>query len=504
MFPALVATALTVFALFVTLRHLGVGRSENAPHLVHGVLPFVGCFAEFFEDPYGFLLKQQKKYGNVFTVKMGGVKNTFVLDNRFIPQFFRATEDKLDADAALLSRGIVVPLIGEQLPTPAEVKFIRRLKAVVFRQKFAHLFNNLTGGFEEILAEVIQQSGEHSGVMQSSEVLPLAILRMTVRAMVGHEMVHNTEFLDLIFSQPGLLAEAETKMMSAWPAVFRRSQTFHHEFRELLAPIVEQRRRWQREDPENWMKTHGLDDLLSCMLDEWPGGCPEHNLSEEQVGRLLFNIVCAGIYGALANTPAAIEGTLVSILDNPEVYRGICDEIELACRLHDTTDLNKIPNGELELLNASFKEYTRLYPGLMLSRKVMGKPLTLPDGSIVPPNSLVSIVPRFIMRDPARFPEPDKFNPYRIFTDEFKQAEKDSLYVTFGGGKHKCQGVTMARNELKIAVGSLIQNFELELLDPFPGTSMTTTNMETLSKSVRIRYERRNAKLGEMIRMHRG
>lgn len=504
MFPALIATASTVFAVVVTLRHLGVGRSENAPHLVHGMLPFVGCFAEFFEDPYGFLLKQQKKYGDVFTVKMGGIENTFVLDHRFLSQFFRATDDKLDADKALLSRGIAVPLIGEQIPTPSEIKFVRRLKAVVFRQRFAHLFNNLTGGFEDILTEVVEESGKHSGVMQSSKSIPLAVLRMTVRAMVGHDMVHNTKFLDLILSQPALFAEAETKMMTVWPSVFRRSQTFHHQFRELLAPVVDQRRRWRREDPENWLKKHGLDDLLSCMLQEYPAGCPEYNLNEEQVHRLLFNIICAGIYGALANTPSAVEGTLVSILEDPKIYRGICDEIDQACNLHGTTDLSKIPNGEFPLLNASFKEYTRLYPGLMLTRKVVGKPLTLPDGSTVPTNSLVSIVPRLIMRDPERFPEPDKFNPYRIFTDEFKKAERENMYVTFGGGKHKCQGMTMAHNELKITVGCLIQNFELELLDPFPGTSMTTTNMEQLSKSVRIRYERREAKLGEMVRMRRG
>ena len=60
-------------------------------------------------------------------------------------------------------------------------------------------------------------------------------------------------------------------------------------------------------------------------------------------------------------------------------------------------------------------------------------------------------------RDPARFPDPDRFDIERI----------DNAHVAFGGGAHLCLGAHLARLEAQIAIGGLVQRFpRLSLRDP--------------------------------------
>lgn len=50
-------------------------RRVNEPPLVVGWIPFVGKAVEFGRDAHGFLLQQQKKLGDVFTVLIAGLKS---------------------------------------------------------------------------------------------------------------------------------------------------------------------------------------------------------------------------------------------------------------------------------------------------------------------------------------------------------------------------------------------------------------------------------------------
>ena len=69
-------------------------------------------------------------------------------------------------------------------------------------------------------------------------------------------------------------------------------------------------------------------------------------------------------------------------------------------------------------------------------------------------------------RDPARFPEPDRFDLGR----------RSAGHLAFGSGVHACLGATLARVETQVAVGTVLRRLpSLRLTTDRPAWRPTAT-----------------------------
>jgi cytochrome P450 len=142
---------------------------------------------------------------------------------------------------------------------------------------------------------------------------------------------------------------------------------------------------------------------------------------------------------------------------------------------HETT-VNLLGNGMLTLLRhpamldrlrnapdlipATVEELLRYEPPVQFldSRTTLDE-IAL-AGTTIPKGVLVTLALAAGNRDPARFPDPDRFDPER----------HDNEHLGFGSGIHICFGAPLARMETQIALTELVRRLEQPRLvvDPPP------------------------------------
>jgi len=142
---------------------------------------------------------------------------------------------------------------------------------------------------------------------------------------------------------------------------------------------------------------------------------------------------------------------------------------------HETT-VNLLGNGMLTLLRhpamlerlrhepdlipATVEELLRYEPPVQfLPNRTTLDEIAL-AGTTIPKGVLVTLALAAGKRDPARFPDPDRFDPER----------RDNQHLGFGSGIHSCFGAPLARVEAQIALTELVRRLEQPRLvvDPPP------------------------------------
>ena len=66
-----------------------------------------------------------------------------------------------------------------------------------------------------------------------------------------------------------------------------------------------------------------------------------------------------------------------------------------------------------------------------------------------------------VHQDPAIYPDPQRFDPQRFMGKKPRPHE----YMPFGGGNRRCIGAAFSLYESRLALATMLRDFEFELLD---------------------------------------
>lgn len=80
-------------------------------------------------------------------------------------------------------------------------------------------------------------------------------------------------------------------------------------------------------------------------------------------------------------------------------------------------------------------------------------------------NSVVLFPINSIMMDPEFYPNPDKFDPERFSPENggVKPYIERGIFIPFGNGPRICVGSRFAISQSKIAIATLVRNFDIEI-----------------------------------------
>jgi len=212
-------------------------------------------------------------------------------------------------------------------------------------------------------------------------------------------------------------------------------------FDRIIYQLIEERRR---------EKDHRHDLLTALLEAKQENGEP---LSGKDIRDELVTMLLAG-HETTAN---ALSWTLYLLSQYPEAEERFHEEID---RIAQPCTFDDSVMSQLPYTAALFAESMRLFPPVWRIGRRALLPDQLPGGVKLPSGAEIVILISVLHRDPALFPEPDRFNP-----DRFLIPGPRSSFLPFGGGPRICIGEDFARNEAVIMLALIGSGFRLSLMN---------------------------------------
>ncbi|KAK0641810.1 cytochrome P450 [Cercophora newfieldiana] len=191
-------------------------------------------------------------------------------------------------------------------------------------------------------------------------------------------------------------------------------------------------------------------------------------LSDEEIVVEVSNLM----FAAVDTTGTSATYALYELACNPGWQRRLQQEIRTSGVGKKGFEYRTV--SELPVLNAVVTENLRMHPAApsALPRQTVG-PVTVIDGLPLPEGILVSMQAMTTQRDPAYFPDPDKFDPARWLApgpDGKEQIfpgtpEMQEMMLVWGGkgGPRSCPGRYMATMEMKLLLARLMDRYTVAL-----------------------------------------
>jgi cytochrome P450 len=227
---------------------------------------------------------------------------------------------------------------------------------------------------------------------------------------------------------------------SPWGRITRLLQQID----QLIYALIQERR--------TESKQHRQDILSLLISARYADGQP---MSDAELRDELMTMLVAGH----ETTASALTWAFYWLDQLPEVREKLLQELDTLGVNPDPSSINKLP-----YLTAVCQETLRIYP-IVLSGffRIVKSPIAimgyqLPQGTAVIPSIYLA------HHREAVYPQPQQFKPERFLERQFSPYE----YLPFGGGNRRCIGLAFAQYEMKIALATILSQFQLSLVNKRP------------------------------------
>ncbi|WP_428354883.1 cytochrome P450 [Methyloprofundus sp.] len=227
-----------------------------------------------------------------------------------------------------------------------------------------------------------------------------------------------------------------------------RDLLFARRFRKLTHVVSDmmQRRRAENRQPF---------DLLSMVMN-----ATEKRSGDAMPEKLQIDEILTLIIAGHETTASVLNWTWYLLAQHPEIEQQVLAESQQYMPLNDLPGMDEI--AQLKLTQQVLDESMRLYPPVwVITRKAIADDHF--NGIDIPAGTDILIPPYLVHRNPAYWPDPEKFDPQR-FSPENKKSQHIGAYLPFAIGPRRCIGDSMAIQEMAVHISRLIQKVHFELI----------------------------------------
>jgi cytochrome P450 len=289
---------------------------------------------------------------------------------------------------------------------------------------------------------------------------------------VMDELINNAVVLGMV---PSFLQRALTPIASL------RLRSVISRIRKQIKPLFEERMETLKREPKD-SACEEPNDYLQMLLRYAQRERPEElNLHD------ITNRLCMANFEAMHQTIMALTNLVLNILGSDAEYNTInelrnelltqfgAEEVDRSSRW------TKAGIAKLVKADSIARETLRLYSfqNRTLFRKVMVDGVKTDDGIELPKGSILSWLLQPLHTDPAIFPDPLKFNPWRFSemrengTDMHENQTSTFVSLTqvlsFGRGRHACPGRWLVDFEAKMIISRILLDYDIKFPSAYGG-----------------------------------
>jgi cytochrome P450 len=491
----------------------------HRPPIIGANIPFIGCTFHFLLDPIEFLNKTRAKYGNVFTLYIGGVNITMCTEtstDHHIKLFYHSKEDILSLYGAIENFfSCVLPVdlsilgvfdIGQvkKLKT-AQHKILPNMKIYIQTMitQINKFFNDKTIGVS--FYEWNNNIGNvNNGLVDLFQVLPPLIISINASCIVAKEIStpkYQARFIKcqkIIENALDSFALYVHKSIQWMIPSIRHAHAAFHDMALLLVDIMIDRAKSQSIAQNDLLHLLSVDEFTEEKITD-TGFL--NNLMNDQVKRnrmyaitvKTFSLVYAG-----GTVSKAVSYCLIELLQRPSYLQRFLEEQRAVitensngsiCDISpDSIDVIIDHLSELKFSEACIHETLRRLTGPIVIRKVR-KSITIDNGMVIPAGHLLGLSPYLLHHDPNIYKNPYVFDP-----DRWKNIDNrpGRIFHAFGGGWHICIGMKMAIAETKIIMNKMATHFDWEISNEVVEPNYTIVGIAKPKKPCLLRYRKYN------------
>lgn len=404
-------------------------------------------------DPLAFLDACAQRYGDCFSVNFS-IANcrrfTFLSDPRAIEQIFSLTATQAEVGRA---NQILRPTLGDHSVLLLDGDRHQRQRQLLMPPFHGERMRAYGDAIRQITHQVTAQWQTGQPIVARSFMQEIS-LQVIMQTVFGLD--HGDRYTQLKQSLQAFLEVTATRVgfvVALFPFLQRdygawspgaRFNRLKQGIDELLYAEIRSRRQTDEGDRTDILH------LLMQARDE--AGQP---MTDEELRDELMTLLLAGH----ETTATALSWALYWVHQLPEVKAQLLAELASLGREADANAIARLP-----YLSAICSETLRIYPITVITPpRILTVPMVV-MGYEFEPNAMLAACIYQTHRREDLYPEPLKFKPERFLQRSFSPYE----YLPFGGGNRRCIGAAFALYEMKLALATILTQFDLQLLEPRP------------------------------------